>query len=112
MSVLGFVILLFTDWQCVFDALGPRHIACSGTESCSEAEPPLSRGFHQEPLCWQNVYHAWSADEVCIFMDILSNSQVTFFSFLLHRRKNVRRKLNAMALEFSGKNVLLVDGSV
>lgn len=26
------------------------------------------------------------------------------------RRKNVRRKLNAMALEFSGKNVLLVDG--
>ncbi|KAL1914255.1 uncharacterized protein VTP21DRAFT_9069 [Calcarisporiella thermophila] len=28
------------------------------------------------------------------------------------RRKNVRRKLNAMALEFSGKNVLLVDDSV
>lgn len=26
------------------------------------------------------------------------------------RRKNVRRKLNAMALEFHGKNVLLVDG--
>ncbi|KDQ07065.1 hypothetical protein BOTBODRAFT_149384 [Botryobasidium botryosum FD-172 SS1] len=26
------------------------------------------------------------------------------------RRQNVRRKLNAMALEFSGKNVLLVDG--
>jgi amidophosphoribosyltransferase len=26
------------------------------------------------------------------------------------RRKNVRRKLNAMALEFAGKNVLLVDG--
>jgi amidophosphoribosyltransferase len=26
------------------------------------------------------------------------------------RRKNVRRKLNAMALEFSGKNVLIVDG--
>ncbi|KAI6045532.1 nucleophile aminohydrolase, partial [Pisolithus marmoratus] len=26
------------------------------------------------------------------------------------RRKNVRKKLNAMALEFSGKNVLLVDG--
>lgn len=26
------------------------------------------------------------------------------------RRKNVRRKLNAMALEFNGKNVLLVDG--
>lgn len=27
------------------------------------------------------------------------------------RRKNVRKKLNAMALEFSGKNVLLVDGT-
>ena len=27
------------------------------------------------------------------------------------RRKNVRRKLNAMALEFKGKNVMLVDGS-
>ena len=27
------------------------------------------------------------------------------------RRKNVRRKLNAMALEFSGKNVLIVDGA-
>lgn len=27
------------------------------------------------------------------------------------RKKNVRRKLNAMALEFSGKVVLLVDGS-
>ena len=26
------------------------------------------------------------------------------------RRKNVRRKLNAMALEFAGKNVLIVDG--
>lgn len=26
------------------------------------------------------------------------------------RRKNVRRKLNAMALEFHDKNVLLVDG--
>ena len=26
------------------------------------------------------------------------------------RRKNVRKKLNAMALEFAGKNVLLVDG--
>ncbi len=29
-----------------------------------------------------------------------------------NRRKNVRRKLNAMALEFSGKNVLLVDGEM
>ncbi|KAG1863940.1 phosphoribosyltransferase-like protein [Suillus tomentosus] len=28
------------------------------------------------------------------------------------RRKNVRRKLNAMALEFSGKNVLLADDSI
>ena len=26
------------------------------------------------------------------------------------RRKNVRRKLNAMALEFQDKNVLIVDG--
>jgi amidophosphoribosyltransferase len=26
------------------------------------------------------------------------------------RRINVRRKLNAMALEFTGKNVLIVDG--
>lgn len=26
------------------------------------------------------------------------------------RTKNVRKKLNAMALEFSGKNVLIVDG--
>ena len=26
------------------------------------------------------------------------------------RKKNVRRKLNAMALEFAGKNVLIVDG--
>jgi amidophosphoribosyltransferase len=26
------------------------------------------------------------------------------------RRKNVRRKLNAMPLEFAGKNVMLVDG--
>jgi amidophosphoribosyltransferase len=30
----------------------------------------------------------------------------------LSRRKNVRRKLNAMALEFAGKNVLLVDDSI
>ncbi|THH27054.1 hypothetical protein EUX98_g7134 [Antrodiella citrinella] len=28
------------------------------------------------------------------------------------RRKNVRRKLNAMALEFSGKDVLIVDDSI
>lgn len=28
------------------------------------------------------------------------------------RRINVRRKLNAMALEFSGKNVLIVDGNM
>ncbi|PAV23495.1 amidophosphoribosyltransferase [Pyrrhoderma noxium] len=28
------------------------------------------------------------------------------------RRQNVRRKLNAMALEFSGKNVLIVDDSI
>lgn len=28
------------------------------------------------------------------------------------RRKNVRKKLNAMALEFSGKNVLIVDDSI
>ena len=28
------------------------------------------------------------------------------------RRKNVRRKLNAMALEFSGKVVLIVDDSI
>ena len=27
-----------------------------------------------------------------------------------NRRKNVRKKLNAMALEFANKNVLLVDG--
>jgi hypothetical protein len=27
------------------------------------------------------------------------------------RKKNVRRKLNAMALEFAGKNVLIVDGN-
>ena len=27
------------------------------------------------------------------------------------RRKNVRRKLNAMALEFTGKSVLIVDGT-
>ena len=26
------------------------------------------------------------------------------------RKKSVRRKLNAMALEFAGKNVLIVDG--
>jgi len=26
------------------------------------------------------------------------------------RRKNVRKKLNAMALEFADKNVLIVDG--
>jgi hypothetical protein len=29
---------------------------------------------------------------------------------MISRRKNVRRKLNAMALEFSGKSVLIVDG--
>jgi amidophosphoribosyltransferase len=28
------------------------------------------------------------------------------------RRKNVRRKLNAMTHEFAGKNVLLVDGKL
>ena len=29
----------------------------------------------------------------------------------LSRRKSVRKKLNAMALEFAGKNVLIVDGA-
>jgi amidophosphoribosyltransferase len=32
------------------------------------------------------------------------------FAHSSSRKKNVRRKLNAMALEFAGKNVLLVDG--
>ena len=37
---------------------------------------------------------------------------ITRFSCFLRvrRKKNVRRKLNAMALEFAGKNVLIVDG--
>lgn len=30
---------------------------------------------------------------------------------ITRRRKNVRRKLNAMALEFVNKNVLIVDGA-
>ena len=30
----------------------------------------------------------------------------------LLRRQNVRRKLNAMALEFLDKNVLIVDGAI
>lgn len=29
-----------------------------------------------------------------------------------YRKKNVRRKLNAMALEFAGKDVLIVDGTL
>jgi amidophosphoribosyltransferase len=28
------------------------------------------------------------------------------------RKKNVRKKLNAMALEFADKNVLIVDGEL
>lgn len=42
---------------------------------------------------------------------IYLGNNILFLNFLL-RRKNVRRKLNAMALEFHGKNVLLVDGKI
>ena len=35
---------------------------------------------------------------------------MAFYAACLSRKKSVRKKLNAMALEFVGKNVLIVDG--
>jgi amidophosphoribosyltransferase len=85
--------------------LGARHITCSSIKPCTKTQPPLPRRICEEPIRRPNLHHAWSTNAVggvlllCIFRSI-SHS----------RRKNVRRKLNAMALEFSGKSVLIVDG--
>lgn len=41
----------------------------------------------------------------------MTTTALVFVDQVLLRRKNVRRKLNAMALEFADKNVLMVDGN-
>jgi len=52
--------------------------------------PHLPRRFHQEPLHRPHLHHAGPA----------------------LRKKSVRQKLNPIAIEFAGKNVLLVDDSI
>lgn len=41
----------------------------------------------------------------------MTTRNLTFIDEMFNRRKNVRRKLNAMALEFADKNILIVDGT-
>lgn len=43
---------------------GSRYISCCRAESSSKTETPLPRGIHQESICWANVHHARSTDEV------------------------------------------------
>jgi len=62
----------------------------SALQMAPEAAHQVSRGLQQEPLYRPDVHHAGpGAGE-----------------------KSVRRKLNAIDLEFRGKNVLLVDDSI
>jgi amidophosphoribosyltransferase len=67
-----------------------RHIAPVGDATGDEAESRLSRGFLKNRYVGRTF--------------IMPGQAV--------RKKSVRQKLNAMSVEFKGKNVLLVDDSI
>lgn len=43
---------------------GPGHISRRRAKPGSKIGNPLSRGIYKEPICWANVYYAWTTDEV------------------------------------------------
>lgn len=44
--------------------LGSRYFPCRSFELGSEAKAAIPRRIHQKPLCWADIYHAWTANEV------------------------------------------------
>ena len=86
--------------------LGSRYISRRCAEPSSETKTPIPGGIYQESIHWANVYHARPTNEVSRTRRLCCPPLIP----TAPRRKNVRKKLNAMALEFSGKNVLIVDG--
>ena len=97
---------LRSDGLALSNSLGPRYIQSRCAQLGTEAGFTIPRGIRKKSLCRTNLYHAWTADEV------RTTKQIPFFLIDpdFSRKKNVRRKLNAMALEFANKNVLIVDG--
>jgi hypothetical protein len=65
----------------------------------------LPRVVGQEPILGAHLYHARTTNEVSI---MCSTENATHMPNGF-RKKSVRRKLNTMALDFAGKN-LIVDG--
>lgn len=97
---------LRSDGLALCNSLGPRYIQSRCAQLGTEAGSTLPRGIRKKSLRRTNLYHAWTADEV------RTTKQIPFLPIDSDccRKKNVRRKLNAMALEFANKNVLIVDG--
>lgn len=97
---------LRSDGLVLYNSLGPRYIQSRCAKLGTEAGFTIPRGIRKKSLCRTNLYHAWTADEV------RTTRQIPFLPIDpdFCRKKNVRRKLNAMALEFANKNVLIVDG--
>lgn len=86
--------------------VGPWYQPCRCTPTVSQTEYCLPWRLQQEQICRTYIHHARPTNKVVNH----ALTCLTTANTSLCRRKNVRRKLNAMALEFHGKNVLLVDG--
>jgi len=84
------VIMILTSNSVYFwDTIsGSRYESRGRSADSVQTGQHLPRGVHQKSVYWTHLHHACQA----------------------MRKKTVRRKFNAMSLEFAGKNVLIVDG--